>query len=81
MQKIKYCQLRNTPAQKLRHRIALGFSLGSLAVSLLVGYLFLKVNPDPGKSLRGIPNPKVYMRQIGWKPLMEKEISHGEEDE
>ncbi|GFS64150.1 uncharacterized protein TNIN_369491 [Trichonephila inaurata madagascariensis] len=71
MQKLKFKQLRGTYAQKLRHRIALGFTMGTLVVSCGLSYLLALIKPEPLSWVKNFEHPKLYLRKKGYVPLLE----------
>ncbi|GBN15778.1 hypothetical protein AVEN_149222-1 [Araneus ventricosus] len=73
VKKIQHGQLRGTVAAKYRHRIALGFTLGALALSCICSYLLSKMQLNPGKGLEKLEHPKRFFNRIGYKPIMEQE--------
>ncbi|KAF8766968.1 hypothetical protein HNY73_019982 [Argiope bruennichi] len=73
VKKIRYGQLRGTVAQKYRHRIALGFTLGTLTVGLICSYLLFKIKPNPNKGIEKLENPMIFLRKRGYKPFLEQQ--------
>ncbi|GFR02756.1 uncharacterized protein TNCT_54231, partial [Trichonephila clavata] len=71
MKKLKFNQLRGTYAQKLRHRIALGFTMGTLVVACSLGYLLILIKPEPLSWVKNLENPMLYLRKRGYVPLTE----------
>ncbi|PRD22370.1 UNVERIFIED_CONTAM: hypothetical protein NCL1_49268 [Trichonephila clavipes] len=71
MQKLKFNQLRGTYAQKLRHRIALGFTMGTLVVSCSLSYFLTLIKPEPLSWAKNFEHPKLYLGKRGYVPLLE----------
>ncbi|KAG8200743.1 hypothetical protein JTE90_022348 [Oedothorax gibbosus] len=70
MKKPVFNQLRGTPAQKIRHRFAVGVTAVTLVVSLALGAILNKFVPEPGKRTRDfILNSDIIKRKHEWRPL------------
>ncbi|GFS70286.1 uncharacterized protein NPIL_294221 [Nephila pilipes] len=71
MQKLKFQQLRGTKAQKLRHRIVLGFTMGTLVVACSLGYFLTLVKPEPIALFKNFEHPMLFFRNRGYVSYIE----------